>query len=142
MTPDEVVKAIVLAMQHNDTPAPDSGIATAFHFASPGNRKFTGPLDNFISMVKGPMYAPLINFKSVEFQRVGIRGSEARFIVKIQTPEDETRIFGWTLSKQDEGQFANCWMTESVVPLQEQQPDAPVQPAAPPVDSDSNAKPV
>ena len=43
-TPAEVIRMQVEALQNNDTPSPDTGIATAFRFASPGNRAATGPL--------------------------------------------------------------------------------------------------
>ena len=40
-------------MQHNDEPAPDAGIATAFRFASPGSHAVTGLLARFAAMVHG-----------------------------------------------------------------------------------------
>lgn len=84
LTPAEVVKIVILAMQHNDTPETDAGIATAFRFASPGNRKFTGPVEHFIPMVKSPAYIALLNFKSVEFSPIEIRGNEARMMIKMK----------------------------------------------------------
>jgi hypothetical protein len=128
LSPADVVKAVVLAMQHNDAPEPDAGIATAFRFASPGNRRITGPLEHFIPMVKSPAYAPLLNFKSVDFMPADVRGKEARLLIKLHTSDNQTAIFGWALSKQDEGEFANCWMTDQVVPLQEMRAPAPIQP--------------
>lgn len=48
LSPDQVVRIQLDAMARNDEPAPDSGIATAFKFASPENQAQTGPLDRFI----------------------------------------------------------------------------------------------
>jgi hypothetical protein len=125
-------------MQHNDTPAPDAGIATAFRFASPGNRKMTGPLERFIPMVKTPAYAPLLDFKSVEFLPVEVRGNEARTLVRVHTQTDETVVYYWGLSKQDDGQFANCWMTDQVVPVE----PAPHEAPPPPEDEKPKATPI
>ncbi|MSV29914.1 MAG: hypothetical protein EXQ52_14390 [Bryobacterales bacterium] len=55
LTPAEVVRTQITALRNNDKPRKDAGIATAFRFASPGNRAATGPLDRFILMVKGPL---------------------------------------------------------------------------------------
>src|SRR6185437_12206552 len=42
LTPGQVVEIQLEALQFNDKPAKDAGIATTFRFASPGNRKATG----------------------------------------------------------------------------------------------------
>ena len=47
---------------HNDKD--DSGIVTAYFFASPANKQNTGPLFNFKRMVKNDVYKHLINHKS------------------------------------------------------------------------------
>jgi hypothetical protein len=117
MSPADVVRTVVLALQHNDTPSPDAGIATAFRFASPGNRQSTGPLEHFIKMVKNPAYAALLNFESAEFADPQIRDDQARVAVKLTMPDGTTIIYIWGLSRQGEGDFKGCWMTDSVVPL-------------------------
>ena len=64
--PREVVDIVLTALRSNNEPAPDTGIATAFAFASPGNRESTGPLPRFIQMIEAG-YAPLIDHRSAEF---------------------------------------------------------------------------
>ena len=57
LTPEQVVEIQVEALRKNDVPTPDAGIATTFRFASPGNRKVTGPLERFAPIVKAPATA-------------------------------------------------------------------------------------
>ena len=47
---DKVVSLQILAMQQNDEF--DNGIEVTFRFASPQNKLQTGPLSNFIMLVK------------------------------------------------------------------------------------------
>ncbi|HSY80300.1 MAG TPA: hypothetical protein VK807_00975, partial [Gemmatimonadaceae bacterium] len=49
LSPNQVVEIVLTALQHNDNPQPDAGIATTFEFASPANRLETGPLQRFAS---------------------------------------------------------------------------------------------
>src|SRR3954451_2111401 len=62
LSPGEVVKIVMNALRDND--AKDGGIAITFDFASPQNKKVTGPLERFVPMVKTPAYAPMLNHKS------------------------------------------------------------------------------
>ena len=128
LTPDQVVRIQVDAMRSNDTPTPDAGIATAFRFASPGNREKTGPLEHFAKMVKGPGYAILVNCDSAEFGDSHVDGDQARQAVKITSPTGEVAIFIFILSKQSEGSVKNCWMTDGVIRLRPED----LQPAPPP----------
>ena len=44
LSPAEVIAIQLSALQANDTPGPDAGIAQTFAFAHPDNRRVTGPL--------------------------------------------------------------------------------------------------
>ena len=52
LSPEDVVRIQVEALQRNDEPSPDAGIEAAFRFASPSNRRATGPLGRFSEMVR------------------------------------------------------------------------------------------
>ena len=54
--PEQVVEIQLDALAANDTPEANAGIKTAYNFASPANRRSTGPLDRFVRMVEGPQY--------------------------------------------------------------------------------------
>ncbi len=61
--PGDAVAIQLDALETNDKPCDDAGIMTAYNFASPANRRSTGPLDRFIAMVESPQYRPMIDFE-------------------------------------------------------------------------------
>ena len=50
----DVISIQLKALQTNNLPFEDAGIEQTWEFAHPNNRKFTGPLNNFIRMIKKP----------------------------------------------------------------------------------------
>ena len=59
--PFDVVQIQLLALKNNDKIYSNSGIEQAWNFAHPNNKKITGPLDKFISMIQGEGYKMLLN---------------------------------------------------------------------------------
>src|SRR6478735_3394052 len=57
--PDQVVQIVMDALQNNDDH--DAGIVTTFNFASPGNKRLTGPVERFIPMVRSAAYRSMLN---------------------------------------------------------------------------------
>ena len=64
INPSEVVKIQLLGLQKNDDGFMDSGIEQTWNFAHPNNKKATGPLERFKSMIKGNNYQMMINHLS------------------------------------------------------------------------------
>ena len=122
LAPEAVVRLQVEAMGRNDDSAPDAGIATAFRFASPGNRAATGPLERFAAMVHGPAYRDLLNFESVSYGEMHVEGDRAAQRVTLVQPDGRQVAYVFGLSRQRGGECDGCWMTDSVVP--EPTPDA------------------
>ena len=114
LSPEEVVGLQLKALQENDTPARDSGIAIAFRFASPANQAATGPLENFILLVKNPLYRLMLNHRSAERRPMKIDGDRAEQRVTLTSASGERGVYIFTLSKQTEGPFKDCWMTDGV----------------------------
>lgn len=114
LTPEQVVNIQLKALKNNDTPTKDSGIATAFEFASPGNRESTGPLERFILLVKNPLYQPMLNHRSSEIQALKTSDEEGAWKVTLIGALGERAVFVFTLSKQQDGPFKDCWMTDGV----------------------------
>lgn len=114
LSPEQVVAIQLQALQRNDTPTEDSGIAIAFRFASPLNQSVTGPLENFILLVRNPLYKPLLNHKSVERGPMRIDGDKAEQRVTLLSATGEKVVYIFTLSKQADGKFQDCWMTDGV----------------------------
>jgi len=114
LSPEEVVRIVLEALQRNDIPRPDSGIATAFRFSSPGNRAATGPLTRFAQIVKTPNYLPLLGHQSAEREAAQIRERQARVLVTITSTRGERINYLFSLSKQLDASCRDCWMTDGV----------------------------
>lgn len=117
--PAQVVEYQVNALQHNDDPHADAGIERTFRFASPSNKSFTGPLEHFVSILKSPAYLPMINNLASSVTESQIEGDLATVAIRITPAEGPQQTYLFVLSKQHDGDFDNCWMTDSVVPMQE-----------------------
>ena len=114
LTPEDVVRIQMEALRTND--AADAGIATAFKFASPGNKQMTGPVERFGRMVRTPAYALMLNCRSVAYVKPQIDGDHARQLVKVVGGGGETVYYLFILTKQGDGEYKDCWMTDGVTP--------------------------
>jgi hypothetical protein len=115
LTPDQVVRFQMQALQHNDVPRPDNGIATTFAFASPQNRLATGPIEHFTQIVKSPAYFPMLNCRKVTYDPVVIDGDTARQRVHIVGADGSRISYTFILSRQKDGPYAGCWMNDGCV---------------------------
>jgi len=122
LSPSQVVEIVLTALQHNDNPQPDAGIATTFEFASPANRLETGPLQRFASMIKNPAYRVMLDFLSVTKGRLELDGNHAQQRVVIVGRDGSQVTYLFLLSKQSDGPYANCWMTDGVIRQKEPEP--------------------
>ena len=59
--PYKVVKIQLTSLMKNNYPDRDNGIKQTWEFAHPSNKKYTGPLSKFITLLKGQNYKMLIN---------------------------------------------------------------------------------
>ena len=114
LTPGEVVEIQLAALQFNDRPTKDAGIATAFQFASPGNRKATGPLDRFKLIVRAPGYLPLIDHRIAGYATTLIRGDAAIRRVTVVAADGRAFDYEFRLSKDPD---SGCWFTDGVIPI-------------------------
>ncbi len=116
LKPSEVVRIQVDALRTN-SPS-NKGIELTYRFASPGNKRSTGPLDRFTEMVRSAPYDRLLNHLSARYGPVAVSDNEAYQIVIITDKEGEEVAYIWVLSRQSEGEFRDCWMTDAVIPAQ------------------------
>ena len=114
LSPEDVVRIQLTALQHNDEPTKDAGIRAAFEFASPGNRAVTGPVERFITMVKNPLYAPLLNFYNALYAEVRQEEYEAVLQVILSARYGMYVFYVFTLERQQYDPYAGCWMTSGV----------------------------
>ena len=115
LKPNDVVRLQILAMQQNDDS--DFGIEVTFRFASPANKKQTGPLKRFISLVRNPSYRPLLNHINATFIELTVEEVFAVQDVIITTSNGERIGYRFRLSIQKGPLYPGCWMTDSVTPF-------------------------
>ncbi|MFB6149225.1 MAG: DUF4864 domain-containing protein [Halobacteriales archaeon] len=115
--PPRLVVAIQVGALRNNNATTNDGIATTWRFASPRNREVTGPLANFIEIVKSPTYAPLLNHTRVTYGPMTISDSVATQPLAVTDQNGTQHGYEWILVRQDSGQFDGCWMTDGVSPI-------------------------
>lgn len=114
-SPDEVIRLQIEALARNDKPYTNAGIAIAFRFASPLNKKMTGPLPRFTRIVYNRMYRSILNHQIAHYGELEIDGDKAFQAVLLTTSDGDRVGYVFSLSKQKDGRYANCWMTDSVL---------------------------
>ena len=112
LTPEEVVQIQMNAFRNNDEE--DRGIEIAFRFASPANKQLTGPLPRFSRMMRTVLYEPMLLAEEVTVSEAEIQGRLARVFVSLRTPEGNRYDYVFFLSRQTQGDYTDCWMTEGV----------------------------
>ncbi len=115
LSPDQVVKIQLESLQNNDLSRDNTGIRICFSFASPGNKIITGPIANFIKLVKSPAYRVLIGFERAEFSLMVVKGRTAQQTARIIHTNGDSAVYTFVLSKQDEDPYRDCWMTDAVI---------------------------
>lgn len=112
LMPEDVVRIQLEALRKNDED--NRGIAVAFRFASPANKRSTGPLPRFISMIKNGPYKLMLDYRHVLYSRVEIDGDAAAQRVTLVGSEG-VADFIFFLSRQRTVPCKGCWMTDSVI---------------------------
>lgn len=115
-SPAEVIAIQLSALQANDTPERDAGIAQTFAFAHPDNKRITGPLPRFAQMIKGPQYQVLLGHRSHEINEVFRNDDQAAFAVIVTSRTGEVMGFRWAVARVADGEHAGAWMTIAVSP--------------------------
>ena len=117
LSPQDVVSIQIEALQNNDTPYENRGIEVTFNFASPANKRMTGPLERFKVMVRNPVYGPMINHRSAKYENLVVEGEFARIDVVLISKEGEYLGYRFILSRQHGNQYEGSWMTDAVIPF-------------------------
>ena len=123
LQPGEIVEIVVGALAKNDQPYPNAGIETTFNFASPANKAYTGPLERFARLVKGPVFGQMINHRGSTLSEVVVDGDKAVRLVRIVSANYESFYYAFRLGLQQEGDYAGMWLTEAVWPLENPEAD-------------------
>jgi hypothetical protein len=113
--PERVIDVQLTALADNDTPVENAGIKTAYNFASPANRRSTGPLERFISMVESRRYAPMIDHADAVAGPLTRGDGRADQRVTLTGPDGRTVTYRFGVSRQSGGPLDGCWLTDRVV---------------------------
>src|SRR6056300_992692 len=117
-----VAKAdLILPNKNNDKIYKNSGIEQTWNFAHPSNKKITGPLDRFTSMIQGEGYKMLLNHIEHSITLVQSGDNWAQFEVTVLDQSKTYHKFNWQVEKYEKsGPLKDCWLTTGVsspVPL-------------------------
>ena len=113
--PIQVVKIQLRGLKNNDQLYKDGGIEQTWEFAHPRNRKFTGPLTKFKSMIKGDDFSMLLNHKEHKVKEVFLSEDVATFEVIVLNSDKEYFKFKWQVEKfKKDGTLKNCCLTTAV----------------------------
>lgn len=115
LSPQDVVSIQIEALRNNDTPHEDKGIEVTFNFASPANKRVTGPLERFKAMVHNAIFGPMINHRNASYENLLVEGEFARIDVIMNSKEGEYLGYRFFLSRQHGNQYEGSWMTDAVV---------------------------
>ena len=113
--PNQVVKIQLDGLMKNDEPNLNNGIKQTWEFAHPSNKKYTGPLSKFITLLKGQNYRMLINHLDNEIIEIFKTTNKYGFEVTILSNDKNYYKFQWVVEKYyEEGPLKDCWLTISV----------------------------
>jgi hypothetical protein len=114
LSPKEGVRLQVEALGANDQPYEDAGIEAAFGFASPANKRATGPLRRFRALFDTPVYGPMVDHEGATYSEVQVKGDVARIGVLLETGDGDRVGYLFRLSRQSGPPHDGCWMTDAV----------------------------
>ncbi len=117
LAPQDVVSIQISALRNNDIPYKDRGIEVTFNFASPANKRMTGPIERFKEMVRNPVYGPMINHRDAKYENHVVEGEFARIDVILNSKEGEYLGYRFILSRQHGNEYEGSWMTDAVIPF-------------------------
>ena len=117
LSPQDVVSIQIEALQNNDSPYENRGVEVTFNFASPANKRLTGPLERFQVMVRSPAYGPMIDHRSASYENLVVDGDSARIDVILTSKEGVYLGYRFFLSRQHGNRYEGSWMTDAVIPF-------------------------
>ena len=115
LSPRDVVSIQIEALKNNDIPYENRGIEVTFNFASPANKRMTGPFESFKVMVRSPTYGPMINHRNATYENLKVKGDVAQVDVIMMSKDGENVGYRFILSRQHGNQYEGSWMTDTVV---------------------------
>lgn len=115
LSPAEVVLIQLTAFKENNSE--DEGIALAYRFASPRNKRITGDVENFANIIRREPYSPILYNADFELGPVENSGSLAFVAVRVDQSDNSSKGYLFVLSLQNGGEYDKCWLTDGVLQI-------------------------
>ena len=110
----EVVEIQMTSLQSNSI-SENKGIFQCWLFAHQKNKKFTGPFNNFTSMISDTSYNILLNSFKFKVKLLSKEKNISKVSVEVDAKNNKRYNLIWILEKANlNKQCKNCWMTVSV----------------------------
>ena len=107
LSPAEVVAIQLDALQTNDTPEADAGIAQTWAFAHPDNKRVTGRC-RACADDQGPLYQILLGHRAHEIEEVSGTDDEIVFAVTVTSQTGAVVGYRWSVAKVAGGEHAGA----------------------------------
>jgi hypothetical protein len=114
LAPESVVTIVLDAFARIEQNLPTSGIDIAYAFTAPANRAVIGSVERFTDVVQDGAYKPLLGHRRAVRSPMKIDGDRATQRVVVTTVDGAQVAFTFTLARQTDGEYKDCWMTERV----------------------------
>ena len=93
----------------------NKGIYQCWIFAHPENKRYTGPFDYFVNMIKNKPYDKLLNAKFFKTKLLLENKKEARIEVLLDSKNNRRYKIFWHLGRANlNSKCQDCWMTLGV----------------------------
>ena len=102
------------SLKNNNKPYKDAGIEQTWEFAHPNNKKYTGPLSKFKTMMYSDNYKILLNHDSHKIEILKESDIKHIFVVNILTLDKVNFFYEWHVQKGSDKDCSDCWFTSAV----------------------------
>ena len=112
LSPVDVVTYQLKSLQENTN---GEGIADTFRFASPANKRVTGPIERFSRLFDHIQYRPMLNHQSAQVTLLSNNGTVAEVLTEVIDQDGSIHQYRFRLSIQERGANIDCWLTDAVI---------------------------
>jgi hypothetical protein len=114
LSPQDVIRFQVSALSGAGDVA--DRIQRCYRFASPANRRHTGPIENFENMIQSPEYGALLDARRFLVGRAHVEAPDlVHLLVTVVDDGGNLTCYRCFLTKQSATPYRDCWMTDAVV---------------------------
>jgi hypothetical protein len=114
LAPDSVVGIVLDAFSRFEGRRQTSALDVAYAFTAPANRAVIGSVERFGDVVADGAYRPLLGHRRAVRGALRVDGDHATQRVVVTAADGALVAYTFTLSRQSDGQYKDCWMTERV----------------------------